>query len=426
MSLPLHPPEVQPTLEQLPLTSLESMTSSESPRVKLLIVTHTEGSWGAEQRLLEFLPDLVSAGIACTLAAPGFGEFTESFIAAGGRVEIVAMKARTGLRNRDGSRPGPMTLLSESWKVISGIWSLRRLARSHDVLQSHSRTAHLDVAVLGRLVRRPVVLDLHDVIAAGVGRKLMVFAARLATVTVANSSSTRSVLASLDDTKVIIVHPAVDLARFEAARFDAARFDAASVRAEIGGRVGRPLLAILGRVDPEKRIEVLLQAVTKSERDDIDIVVVGGTAATDTTYLEALMAVAGSIDSSTVCWAGSRSDIPAVLSSVDVVVSTCPVEAFGRSLLEGQAMGVPVIAPDITGVRDIVREGETGWLFEPENPTDLARALDFVLDPSNAQAVEAATVAGSDQAKSLDVKSQARRWVDVYGVAADVELGPVR
>ncbi|NOX29182.1 MAG: glycosyltransferase family 4 protein, partial [Actinobacteria bacterium] len=346
------------------------MTSSDSPSAKLLIVTHTEGSWGAEQRLLEFLPDLISSGIACTLAAPGFGDFTKGFEAAGGRVEIVAMKARTGLRNQDGSRPGPVTLLSEAWKVISGIWSLRRLARRHDFLQSHSRTAHLDVAILGRLVRRPVVLDLHDVIAAGVGRKLMTFSARLATVTVANSSSTRSVLTGLDESKVVIVHPAVDLLRFDPARFDPARFDPAglnSVRVEIGGRADRPLLAILGRVDPEKRIEVLLQAVTMSERRDIDVVVVGGTEAADTTYLEGLKAVAGSIDSSSVCWAGSRSDIPAVLSSVDVVVSTCPVEAFGRSLLEGQAMGVPVIAPDIAGVRDIVREGETGWLFEPEN-----------------------------------------------------------
>ena len=94
-------------------------------------------------------------------------------------------------------------------------------------------------------------------------------------------------------------------------------------------------------------------------------------------------------------------------------------------MLEGQAMGVPVVAPNIAGVRDIVRNGETGWLFEPEDPTDLARALDFVLDDENSGVVKAAVVAGSEQAKDLDVKSQAQRWVDVYGTVADITLIPV-
>ncbi len=62
-------------------------------------------------------------------------------------------------------------------------------------------------------------------------------------------------------------------------------------------------------------------------------------------------------------------------------------ETFGLSLLEAMAAGLPLIASDLpTGVRDLVRPGQTGWLAAPGDPAELAQALtDCQGDPVEAR-----------------------------------------
>jgi len=69
-------------------------------------------------------------------------------------------------------------------------------------------------------------------------------------------------------------------------------------------------------------------------------------------------------------------DIAAAYMLADVVVSasTRP-EGFGRIIAEAQAMGRPIVATDHGGAREIVRDGETGWLVPPEDPAALAQAI---------------------------------------------------
>ncbi|MCP5108556.1 MAG: glycosyltransferase family 4 protein [bacterium] len=50
-------------------------------------------------------------------------------------------------------------------------------------------------------------------------------------------------------------------------------------------------------------------------------------------------------------------------------------ESFGYSIIESFACGVPVIASDIGGARELVTEGQTGFLFEPGNPADLRKSI---------------------------------------------------
>jgi phosphatidylinositol alpha-1,6-mannosyltransferase len=56
------------------------------------------------------------------------------------------------------------------------------------------------------------------------------------------------------------------------------------------------------------------------------------------------------------------------------------VEGFGIALLEAQASGKPVVAGRSGGMPDAVREGETGWLVDSEDPTDVVRAVASLLD----------------------------------------------
>ena len=62
-------------------------------------------------------------------------------------------------------------------------------------------------------------------------------------------------------------------------------------------------------------------------------------------------------------------------------------EAFGRTVIEAQAMGKPVIAADLGAPRETVQQGATGWRVTPGDPAALAALLRLVLDmPAAARA----------------------------------------
>lgn len=63
----------------------------------------------------------------------------------------------------------------------------------------------------------------------------------------------------------------------------------------------------------------------------------------------------------------------------DVFVLPTRAEAFGIATVEAMASGIPVIVSDVGGARDIVDDGETGWLIEPETDA-LAAALDLAYE----------------------------------------------
>jgi len=85
---------------------------------------------------------------------------------------------------------------------------------------------------------------------------------------------------------------------------------------------------------------------------------------------------------------GHAEDMPAALLLADVVVhaSTDP-EAFGRTVIEAQAMARPVVAADLGAPRETVQQGVTGWRVTPGDPAALAAALRDVLAlPADARA----------------------------------------
>ncbi len=77
---------------------------------------------------------------------------------------------------------------------------------------------------------------------------------------------------------------------------------------------------------------------------------------------------------------GPSSDMPAAYKLADIVVipSTGP-EAFGRTSIEAQAMGRPVIATDDWGLSETIMPAATGWLVHPNDEDHLQNALDLAL-----------------------------------------------
>ena len=76
---------------------------------------------------------------------------------------------------------------------------------------------------------------------------------------------------------------------------------------------------------------------------------------------------------------GERYDIPAVLAALDVVVSASRTESLSNAILEAMAAGRPVVATQVGGNPELVRDRETGLLIAPEDERALADALETVL-----------------------------------------------
>lgn len=144
----------------------------------------------------------------------------------------------------------------------------------------------------------------------------------------------------------------------------------ASLRAELAGGDGtRPIVLTVARLDPQKGIVYLLRAA--AEIPDVVFAIAG-----DGPERDSLHALARSLGlEDRVRFLGHRQDVPALLAACDVFVLPSLYEGLPLSVLESMAAGIPVIATDIGGTREAVRDGETGTLIPACDASALASAI---------------------------------------------------
>jgi glycosyltransferase involved in cell wall biosynthesis len=146
---------------------------------------------------------------------------------------------------------------------------------------------------------------------------------------------------------------------------------------------GAPTVTLPGRLTAWKGHSVLLEAVSRLRRKDVCCVLVGSDQGRRA-YTARLMKEATVLGlGDRVRLVGHCDDMPAAMMLSDVVVhaSTRP-EAFGRVVIEAQAMARPVIAADLGGPVETVEHGVTGWRVRPNDPDALAAWLDYALEMS--------------------------------------------
>jgi glycosyltransferase involved in cell wall biosynthesis len=140
------------------------------------------------------------------------------------------------------------------------------------------------------------------------------------------------------------------------------------------------LIGFVGRLVRAKGADILLRALALIDHDAwrLRVVLVG-----EGEEHHALEALVQELDlGDTVLFAGRMpcEQIFSAMKGFDVVVMPSRSEGFGLSALEAMACGLPLVASRVDALPEVVLEGETGLLFEPENPADLARKLTDVLE----------------------------------------------
>jgi glycosyltransferase involved in cell wall biosynthesis len=343
-------------------------------QIRLLVVTHSGDVWGAQRRLLDLRPRLADLGVTCILACPRDSDLWSEWKQTGSELVEFEPRGALGLRADHGRRPSVHALAAQIRVIASDARRIVKLVRATDAdaIQSHDLHANAEVALAGSWARRPSLLDLHDIVVPGLGRRVLTAEAVIASVTIANS---RATAATVRFGRVEVVNPGVDLSRFFPGPAQP------EIRASLAGRPDRPIVGILGRVDPEKGIDVLARAMAQLGGDvaDAQLAVVGAPMVGGDEYGRTVSAEAIELLGDRVRFVGPTDDVPAVIRALDVMVNASRSEPFGRTVLEAQACGIPVIGTASGGIPEFVRDGVNGILVPPGDAAALANQLERLL-----------------------------------------------
>jgi len=135
------------------------------------------------------------------------------------------------------------------------------------------------------------------------------------------------------------------------------------------------------RLAPEKGIEYLIQAIKilSARMNNMKLLVAGeGPLKTRLEYLVEQQGI-----KEIVTFLGYQENVSKYISQADVVVLPSLWEGLPNILLEAMAMKKPVVATAVGGTKEIVKDGENGFLVRPKDAKALAEAIQKILQDAN-------------------------------------------
>jgi glycosyltransferase involved in cell wall biosynthesis len=157
-----------------------------------------------------------------------------------------------------------------------------------------------------------------------------------------------------------------------------------------------PKIAYVGRLEPYKRVDLMLRAAAqlRSRVPDLEILIIGRGA--DQPRLERIAAEVGVSECTRFCGFVSDADRDRLLAECRICVCPSLKEGWGLTVIEANALGTPVVASDAPGLRDSVIDGETGFLVAGDDADAFARRMgDLLTDDTRVDALGSAALAWS-------------------------------
>ncbi|MDM4718608.1 glycosyltransferase family 4 protein [Micromonospora sp. WMMA1363] len=319
--------------------------------VTLLLASSTGG---VGQHVRSVAAGLTTAGVAVRVCGPTETQEQFDFTGAGARFQPVAIPAS----------PTPAD--------ARAVATIRRALAADpvDVLHAHGLRAGL-VAVLARPAV-PLVVTWHNAVLAGglrgsVSRLLERVVARGARLTLGAS-------ADLVERAAALGAPDARLAPVAAPVLPAPHRRREAVRAEFGVDRDQPLVVSVGRLHPQKRYDVLVDAAARwRTRTPAPVVVIAGSGPA---YLP--LAARISAARAPVTLLGHRTDVADLLAGADLAVVTSDWEARQLFAQEAMRAGVPLVATRVGGLPELV--GDAAALVPPSDIDALDDAVRGLLD----------------------------------------------
>lgn len=292
-----------------------------------------------------------------------------------------------------------------------------------DIVHAHMSDCAVWGALAQKLTGRPCVIthhtnDLIDTVGSGrplygwMRRRLLFWSARRAATNIAVSAPVARRLAgaaSLPEQRVTIVPNGVALP--PDGLVDRARIARAKRARQWATSPQGPKIVFVGRLAKVKGLDALIAAVPhllQAFPGTIVELVGDGEERAALTAQAAALGVAHNVR-----FAGYVSDVTPWLKDADLMASPSLLEGLPLAVLEAMAWGLPVVASNIDGHREIVRPGETGALFATRSPPELTRAIVAALKDWPAT-VSRALRGRELVAREYSVDAMASRHLELY------------
>lgn len=305
-------------------------------------------------------------------------------------------------------------------RAAAQLWRVLRFERP-TILHTHTPKAGLYGRVVGRMARVPVVVNtVHGLYATEDDpwpKRLGVYALEA----IASRFSDAELMVNPEDLAVSrrwrlaptkrlhLGGDGIDVGRFDASRVDnEAR---AQVRAELGVDDDVAVIGAVGRLVAEKGFPELFAAVALLPAGRQVLAVVGPE---DDDKADALPAAEiERAKAAGVRFLGIRSDMERLYAGMDVFVLPSHREGLPHAAMEAAAMGLPIVASDIRGCRQVVEDDRTGILFPVRDIDGLTAALRRLT--SDAELRRSMGKAGARKARAeFDAQVPIRRLIAIY------------
>lgn len=371
--------------------------------------------------LLQVVPELETGGAEQTAI-----DIAQAVVKAGGRAYVATRGGRMAARlEADGGRLVQMPAHSKNPLVMMGNAArLIDLIRKEKISVVHARSRAPAFSALwaAHATKVPFVATYHGIYNAKSGLKRWYNAVMTrGDLVIANSDYTRDHVIAAHDAapeKVISIPRGVDLTRFDPRKVTAARVQALRDLWNLGTADGRTVFVLGGRITRLKGHMTIVEAAAwlKAEgHGDFLILFVGDDQGRADYRQEVEDAISAGGLSDNIKLVGHCDDMPAAYRLADFALlpSTQP-ESFGRTAVEPQAMGRPVLVSDHGGARETVVEGETGWRLPPGDAPAWAKGLAAAMD-TPAERRRAMGEAGQARAKKhYSVEAMCAATLAVY------------
>ncbi|MCM3886673.1 glycogen synthase [Frankia sp. R82] len=316
-------------------------------------------------------------------------------------VPVVEIAGRPGTVGVTAHRPwAALDGVNDALRTVSMDVSMAAAAAGADVIHSHTWYANLGGHLASLLGGVPHVMTSHSLEPQrpwkaeqlGGGYRLSSWCERVA---IESAAAVVAVSAGMR-TDILAAYPAVDPVRVHVIRngIDTEEYQpdpATDVLEKYGIDPERPTVIFVGRITRQKGLPVLLRAAAALDRR-AQLVLCAGAPDTPELLAETTKLVDGlQADRDGVVWLSGMLPKPEVVQLLShATVFACPsvYEPLGIVNLEAMACSTAVVASRVGGIPEVVDDGVTGLLVEPDDPSALADALNAVLaDPMKAAAM---------------------------------------